>query len=436
MQFGKSLLSLCLIIVLVCSCLPALADANSGYLSAAPYILEPPALPERPNISHDIVTFLMLGVDFGIQTVGTDKIDIRNCHTDSVILIVLDQTDQRVSLISFPRDTMTYVVGVRGLYKLNNAFNCADSFEAGIGRTMDTVGFLMGGIRPDHYVLLTPSFVQTIGDAIGGVDLNVEMSYTGQTGVRYAKGLQHLNGLGIMDYARARKNATVNPDDYGRTARQRQLMTALYQKLIDRPELLETVLDTIAAHLGSLVFSDMTVYDMRFLLPIAEALSRDAIWDYAMTGELAMAMKFWNFSFLDQAKRQSIIQEVYGVQVEKLPYYKHAYANYLYQHGFEAIRVLMISEDAAVYAEALGTAGKEAQALREAQEAVKAALSEVREDLSTSATNQVTKKQNALKLAVKQLRDKTGYPEKLSWAATLNWYEDPLINEYSGIDWR
>ena len=136
-------------------------------------------------------------------------------------------------------------------------------------------------------------------------------------------------------------------------------------------------------------------------------------------------MKFWHFSFLDQNLRQEIIQTVYGVKVEKLPYYTQGYANWLYTTGFEAVRVLHISEDAVQHAEQDGKASKQVAAVRAAQD-----------DLNKSKINLMTKKQNALKTAVKALKDATGYPAKLSWKATLNWYQDPLINEYNEIDWR
>ena len=224
------------LMMLIVSC----AQAESGsfqtiieplYDETTAYILNAPVPPEKPGMAHDIVNILMIGVDYGILTSGRGKEDIKNCHTDCVMMIALDRTAKRISLISIPRDTITYVPGVHGVYKLNNAFNCAGTLEEGIQSTVNTVTWLMGGIRPDHYLLITPHLVELIGDAIGGLDIDVEMRYTGHSGTPYQKGFQHLNGVGIMDYSRARKNATVNNNDYGRTNRQRVVMTALIEKV-------------------------------------------------------------------------------------------------------------------------------------------------------------------------------------------------------------
>ena len=47
-----------------------------------------------------------------------------------------------------------------------------------------------------------------IGDLIGGIDYDLDMAYTGSSGRTYQKGYQHLDGTGIYDYMRARRNAT------------------------------------------------------------------------------------------------------------------------------------------------------------------------------------------------------------------------------------
>ena len=425
-------------VMLVLLSVPALAANSSGYRQDAPYIIEPPVIPNAPTVQHDITTFLFLGVDHFVANYsgGMSKLDWESNHTDSIMLIAVDQTDHKVSLISFPRDTYTYAVGVQGVHKLNSVFNCAEGVEAGIQRTYDTITFLMGGIRPDHYMLVTPDFVRSVGDAMGGVDFDLEMSYKGSSGISYTKGSQHLNGQGIFDYARARTNATINADDYGRTQRQRKIMTALIQKLMQEPQLTNQILDVITSAYGTDFYTDMSLADMTALVPVLDAFQNGSVANYAMTGRLEMAMKFWHFSFLDQNLRQEIIQTVYGVKVEKLPYYTQGYANWLYTTGFEAVRVLHISEDAVQHAEQDGKASKQVAAVRAAQDELKKAFGEIGDDLNKSKINLMTKKQNALKTAVKALKDATGYPAKLSWKATLNWYQDPLINEYNEIDWR
>ena len=82
---------------------------------------------------------------------------------------------------------------------------------------MSAVEWLLGGIRIDYYFAVDMNTMIALGDTIGGVDFDVEMSYTGHSGAEYHMGMQHLDGVGITDYLRARTNATVDGTDIART---------------------------------------------------------------------------------------------------------------------------------------------------------------------------------------------------------------------------
>ena len=431
------------LMMLIVSC----AQAESGsfqtiieplYDETTAYILNAPVPPEKPGMAHDIVNILMIGVDYGILTSGRGKEDIKNCHTDCVMMIALDRTAKRISLISIPRDTITYVPGVRGVYKLNNAFNCAGTLEEGIQSTVNTVTWLMGGIRPDHYLLITPHLVELIGDAIGGLDIDVEMRYTGHSGTPYQKGFQHLNGVGIMDYSRARKNATVNNNDYGRTNRQRVVMTALIEKVSGNQDLSFDILNTLVDNYGSWFFSDMSAADLQSMLPLVTELAHPEVGRYIMNGEkVVMAMKYFAASFFDQAHRQDIIREVYGIEVPQLRQYSQGYFNYLTKYAFPAVKAVYVGARIIDWAKKNSYNGS---ALPEAEGALKElvdAISEVDDRLEQKARNHVDKKLTNLKLAVKKLRDDSGCTIKLSWKIEEKeiWYLDPDIEQYNHIDW-
>ena len=62
----------------------------------------------------------------------------------------------------------------------------------------------------DYYCGITMDSMAALCNLIGGVDYDLEMSFAGHDGVYHQKGLQHLDGNAIVDYFRARKNATVD----------------------------------------------------------------------------------------------------------------------------------------------------------------------------------------------------------------------------------
>ncbi len=442
----KQFVSVCLALVLALSALSAGAEAwsfqtsspDSGFDENTAYILNPPTVPAAPTLKHEIINILMLGVDYGVLTPGRGKEDIKNCHTDSVMMIAVDLTDNRVSLISLPRDTLTYVPGVNGVYKLNAAINCAESFAEGIETVQNTVAWLMGGIRPDHYLVLAPHLVEQIGNKIGGLDIDVEMSYTGHSGRSYTAGYQHLDGVGIMDYARARRNATKNKDDYGRTGRQRAVLNALFDKISRDTDLAYDVLDVIVENFDRYFFSDLSVAALWEMLPVVDEVATGSIGNYVMSGELVMAMKYFTSNFFDQQQRQNIISEVYGVEVPQQRLNSHGYLNYLVKGGFELVKAVHICDRVVAWAKNAGYSGELLQTAQNARLDAIDALSAVDDTLTRNATVKAEKMTSALKQAVANLKKGCGYPEKLSWAIvqTDHWYMDPAIQQYYEIDWN
>ena len=402
------------------------------------YILNPPTVPAEPAMQHEFINILLMGVDYGIAATGIGKSEIKNCHTDSVIMVAIDLTDSKISLISVPRDTLTYVPGAYGVYKLNAAINCAETFDEGIQSVQDTVSWLLGGIRPDHYMIISPHLVEEIGNKIGGLDLDVEMSYIGHSGTRYQRGFQHLDGVGIMDYSRSRRNATRNNNDYGRTNRQRVVLNALYQKISQEPDLLYEALDVVVENFDRYFFSDMSAADMLDMLPLAAQISSGSIKGYEMGGDLSMAMKYFNSSFFDQKKRQSVLKEVYGVDIPAQRLNSHGYLNYLFKYGFDGVKAVRVTSQLIDWARKAGYTGEALDKAVKARKDFIEALSAVDDKRERTATLKVDRTTGALKQAAISLKNACGYPEKLVWRIVEEdkWYMDSYINQYNEIDWR
>ena len=434
----KKALSLYMALIMILFSVAAIADEAGLYDKNTAYILNPPSPPKEPKTKHEFINILMLGVDFGVRTPGKGKKRIKNCHADSVIMVAVDLTANKINLISVPRDTLTYVDGAYGVYKLNAAINCAPDFEQGIETAKNTVSRLLGGIRADHYVVIAPQLVEEIGDRIGGLDINVEMSYIGHSGTQYEKGMQHLDGTGIMDYSRARRNATKNNNDYGRTKRQRTVLNALFEKVSRDLDLVYDVLDVIVENFDDNFFSDLSVADLMDMMSLTEQLASGSISNYEMSGEIGMAMKYFNSSFFDTEKRKDIIRKVYGVSIDDLRLNSREYLNYLHLHGFKAIKAIRVSSRVIEWAQKKKYTGDELNNAITARKQLIDKFSEVDDTLNRDTTIAVEKRTDALKVATAELRTACKYPEKLSWSIveTDKWYLDPDINQYNDIDWN
>ena len=401
-----------------------------------PYILQPPIVPEEPATEHDIMSILFLAADNGLgMSGGVKKTDLRNCHTDSIILIAVDLTDKKVSLISFPRDTLTYIPGVKGLYRINGAFNCSSSIKEGLERTRTTVAYLMGGIWPDHYVLVTPDLVVKAGDAIGGLDIDVKTGFHVGKEIQYQRGMQHLDGAGIRDYAKLRKSANTNNNDIGRTERQRQILTALFEKIKSNTDYAYEILDVIVESFDQDIYSDLNVADILDMLPIIDSFGNGRINSYVMDGELALSMMHHNLNFINQNKRQQTIKNVYGVEVPKLLLNSRGYANYLYKHGFDVVKTIRVCDQVTSWAVQNSYDGELLARAKQLCDETVEAFSLIDDKLEKKQTNRVEKKKEALQNAVIKLAKDCGYMDDISFEAEDWFNRDPYINEFYQYDW-
>ncbi len=418
--------------------------ADAAAESANP-LVTPYEVTEYTQTADQIVNILLLGIDLGMEGYWGSgyKNTIEDCHTDADMVVAINVDQKRIDLISLPRDTVTYVPGVRGIYKLNAAMNCAPSLREGLENTKRAAEWLLGNIKIDYYFAVDMQTMIALGDAIGGADVELEMRYQGSSGKWYHKGLQHLNGVGIMDYVRARTNATVNYTDIGRTNRQRETMLAIFRKLRNDKAAVLNLLD-IAPTLYEHFVTDIDAAGTErliSLLPVILGIDAETVGSYVLTGSYR-GMLEWNFTYTDQDNRLSVLREVYGIAAQPIPYVSTRYAQWLRDSGFSSVHSFFVARE---FMEAVngtdGNALTDAQA--EAYGAFEAAYQSAVSAFSTAADTLDSGDTRAMVAARKALRDAgdacaqaIGYAGDLPWQNDSElWYEDPYINEYQ-LDWR
>ncbi|UFH97620.1 LCP family protein [Bacillus toyonensis] len=174
------------------------------------------------EITKEPFTILIMG----IEDYATDG---QNGRTDSLMFATVNPKTQRISLMSIPRDSRVPIVGKDKEDKINAAH--AYGGEQMAIKTVE--GFLK--VPVDHYIKIDFQGFKGIVDAVGGVTVDVPFDFSERSDVDYYKkiqfkqGQQNLNGEEALAYVRMRKQ---DPNgDYGRAARQRQLLAAVAQKL-------------------------------------------------------------------------------------------------------------------------------------------------------------------------------------------------------------
>ncbi|KAB2441733.1 LCP family protein [Bacillus luti] len=205
---------------------------------------------EDVEITKEPFTLLIMG----IEDYATDG---QNGRTDSLMFATVNPKTQKISLMSIPRDSRVPIVGKNKEDKINAAH--AYGGEEMAIKTVE--GFLK--VPVDHYLKIDFQGFKGIVDAVGGVTVDVPFDFWERSDVDYYKkiefkqGQQELNGEEALAYVRMRKQ---DPNgDYGRAARQRQLLAAVAQKLNSTSTVFK--IKDLTAVVGKYIKTDIPISD-------------------------------------------------------------------------------------------------------------------------------------------------------------------------------
>ena len=137
------------------------------------------------SMMDGIVNIMFIGVDY--EAARIDKSwsgkGGNSFHSDVMIVCAVNFNENRVDLISLPRDTYASIPEVKGVYKLNASLNCGtDGTNYGIfcehgegfEKVCEAAEWMLGGIPVDYYYAVTMESVKQIVDIVGGVWYNLE----------------------------------------------------------------------------------------------------------------------------------------------------------------------------------------------------------------------------------------------------------------------
>lgn len=186
-----------------------------------------------PLVDEGHYALLVMGSDQGPPRGGS----VLEGRADALHLIVVDETREHASIVSFPRDTWVTIPG-QGKHKIN------DALTFGPEKAVDTVESITG-VQIDDWIVTGFSAFDDAVDAFGGVkvDVNKRLYDPRGAGSDLQAGRQKLSGWKSLTYARDRKS---QPDgDLGRNNAQAQILIALQQQIaaegVDTRRLVELV---------------------------------------------------------------------------------------------------------------------------------------------------------------------------------------------------
>ena len=239
---------------------------------------------EDPNASRNGADILS-GSRVNILLLGSDtdqKFPNGQYLAQSDIVITIDPATRKVGMLSIPRDFYINVPG-GGMRKLDEAYGLG-----GVALSRLTI-FQDFGIPINYYAWVgLDGFIKVI-DTVGGVDVDAlhpitDDNYPDDVGNKtgdinaykrlyISPGPQHLSGPEALEYVRSRHADLVG--DFGRSARQQQVLSALKTKL-NNPAIIGK-LPEISHDLDGYVKTDMVLTDVLKLLNFARSLDPNSI---------------------------------------------------------------------------------------------------------------------------------------------------------------
>jgi LCP family protein required for cell wall assembly len=190
-------------------------------------------LADTPGDLGEPRTFLLIGSDSreGVPEDFTNLGNFPGQRADVIILLTLRPDDDRVQMISLPRDLR--------IVQDDRAMRINATFNEGPGEILDAVTEF-AGIPIHHYLQVNFEGFARIVDEVGGIEMTFpHQARDRKSGFDVGAGKQTLDGKQALALARSRSYQEfidgrwvyIDASDIGRTARQRDLLMAIFTQI-------------------------------------------------------------------------------------------------------------------------------------------------------------------------------------------------------------
>ncbi|NTV31225.1 LCP family protein [candidate division WWE3 bacterium] len=215
------------------------------------------ANPQKIKETNGVTNILLIGVD--------ERAKGGSSLTDTMIVASYRHSDNRLVLLSFPRDLWVKVPkfdGVNEFYtKINGVYTTGEdngysSSDGGLGGGVGLLAKVLqdyAGVPIHYYAKINFNGFQKAIDEVGGVDVYVENTFTDyeypKMGyenapwetrwevLNFKQGWQHMDGTTALKYARSRHAYGPEGSDFARARRQQKVILALKERIVSNQTL-------------------------------------------------------------------------------------------------------------------------------------------------------------------------------------------------------
>ena len=255
-----------------------LSDLNPSSLNDAtpfqPYLFTPSVQPQSKFILDSLVPndgIIAPEGQVNILLLGADWRPNSGYRTDVILLVSIFTKQQKINLVSFPRDLWVQVPGV-GEQRINTT-----QAYGGFPLTVNTFEYNFG-IHIDHYMMTNFLGFKSIIDTLGGIEINAAKNLSDRCDLSYAHGawcsvgpgVEQLDSEKALWYVRSRYTS----NDFDRTRRAQEVAEGIFKKMMSldaiskAPELYNSLMSSVE--------TDLSLNEIMPLLQIAPKIVSDS----------------------------------------------------------------------------------------------------------------------------------------------------------------
>jgi LCP family protein required for cell wall assembly len=255
-----------------------LADSKSGK-SVEPTPFQPYAYTPAVEATAQVISNALVPNDgyskpdgqINILLLGSDWRADSGYRTDIIMLVSFYTKEEKISIVSFPRDLWVPIPGV-GEQRINTA-----QAYGGFPLTQKTFEYNFG-VSVDHYMMTNFSGFLSIIDTLGGIEINAAQNLYDRCDLSYSHGGYCSIGPGpatldselALWYVRSRYTS----NDFYRMTRAQEVIMGILKKIISFDGV--TKAGDIYNTLSSSVVTDLTLSDIVPLITLAGKVMNDS----------------------------------------------------------------------------------------------------------------------------------------------------------------
>ena len=246
-----------------------------------------------------------------VLVVGTDADENGSGRADSIMVFNVDLQNDRVNVVSIPRDSRVEIPGRNNPDKINHSYA-----YGGIELTKETVSNLLG-VPIDYYAVTNFSGFENIVELLGGVYIDVPKkmhTHTWYGDIDLEPGYQLLDAQQALGFVRYRYDAG---GDIARAERQQIFLKAVYNRIVSMED--ATKLPQVITALLGMVDTDLSYVQMMALVNNYKGVDLDTAFTMETLQGIPQTINGGSYWILDEDAVQDAVLRTFYADLGDLP---------------------------------------------------------------------------------------------------------------------